>query len=110
MKGLDLGTGTGTLALGLAARGLRVVGGVAEATGMPGCYLPRPRSVASGPRTSVPFEHEEWRGRIRACNGVGAALDHAQVDAFDRELTAMLATEWALIAPPPPVRAHRWHE
>lgn len=32
------------------------------------------------------FTQESWRGRIRACRGVGAALSPAQVEAFDREL------------------------
>lgn len=199
MRVLDLGTGTGSLALGFAARGLRVVGldpssmlldvarrratelgfdvdfveGVAEDTGLaassfdlvsagqcwwwfksdaaiaeakrvlePGgrilianfSYLPLPGSVPS--RTEeiilqhnpgwtmagdnglypeqvdaldlggfeevetfsyvevVEFDHEGWRGRMRACNGVGAALDPEQVDAFDRDLAAMLAAEF----------------
>ena len=199
MRALDLGTGTGSVALGLAARGLRVVGldpssalldvarrraaehdldvefveGVAEATNLgaasfelvaagqcwwwfdaaaaileskrllaPGgrlvvanfSYLPRPGSVAK--RTEdivlehnpgwtkaggnglypeqvdaldrgglrdvetwsyvedVRFDHERWRGRIRTCNGVGAALEHHQIAAFDRDLAAMLAAEF----------------
>jgi hypothetical protein len=32
----------------------------------------------------VPFTRESWRGRIRACRGVGAALTVEQVAAFDR--------------------------
>jgi len=43
---------------------------------------------------SVPFTHEGWRGRIRACNGVGAALAPAKIDLFDRELAALLASEF----------------
>lgn len=199
MRVLDLGTGTGSLAIGLAARGLRVVGldpsselldvarrratelalsvdfveGVAEDTGLaassfdlvsagqcwwwfegdaavaeakrvlaPGgriliasfSYLALPGSVPlrteeivlrhnpgwtkaggnglypeqvdalelgglEGVETfsyveTVGFDHQGWRGRMRACNGVGAALDDEQVEAFDRDLAAMLAAEF----------------
>lgn len=199
MKALDLGTGTGSLALGLAARGLRVVGldrssqlldvarrragelgldvdfaeGVAEDTGLapssfdlvtagqcwwwfepdaaiaeakrvltPGgrllianfSYLPLPGSVpvrteqlvlqhnpgwtmagSNGLYPSqvdaldlsglvgvesfsyvevVGFDHEGWRGRMRACNGVGAALGPAQVEDFDRDLAQLLVAEF----------------
>lgn len=31
----------------------------------------------------VPFTHESWRGRIRACRGVGAALSPEEVKEFD---------------------------
>ncbi|QYK48571.1 MAG: class I SAM-dependent methyltransferase [Phycisphaeraceae bacterium] len=37
-----------------------------------------------------PFNHEEWRGRMRTCNGVGASLDAARVASFDADLAAML--------------------
>jgi len=37
------------------------------------------------------FTHEAWRGRMRACSGVGASMPPADVEAFDRELAAMLA-------------------
>lgn len=199
MRVLDLGTGTGGLALGLAARGLDVIGldpskalldvarrravetqrnatfivGTAEDTGQEAarfdlvtagqcwwwfdaelalsevqrvskpearllianfCYLPTPGSVAgrtedlilehnpgwskageSGIFESqvrdldagglravesfsyvepVAFTHAGWRGRVRACNGVGAALDPAAVDAFDRDLAARLQLEF----------------
>ena len=40
------------------------------------------------------FSHEAWRGRIRTCNGVGSALDAAQVDRFDAELADLLASEF----------------
>jgi len=43
---------------------------------------------------SVVFTHEGWRGRIRACNGVGAALSPGAVGAFDRDLAALLAAEF----------------
>lgn len=37
------------------------------------------------------FSRESWRGRIRACRGIGAALNHEQVDAFDREHAELLS-------------------
>jgi len=196
MRALDVGTGTGSLALGLGTRGLHVVGlepssellevarrragelgidvpfveGTAEATGLepasfdlvtaghcwwwfdapravaearrvlkPGgrllmanfSYLPTPGSVPeaterlvlahnpSWPKAGeigihgeqvrdldaaglldvesfsylepVTFTHEAWRGRMRACSGVGASMPPADVEAFDRDLAAMLA-------------------
>ena len=42
----------------------------------------------------VRFSHEAWRGRIRACNGVGAAMDTARVEAFDQHLAARLLEEF----------------
>jgi SAM-dependent methyltransferase len=42
----------------------------------------------------VTFTHEGWRGRIRACSGVGASLVPAAVEAFDRELTELLAASF----------------
>ena len=44
--------------------------------------------------TDVRFSHEGWRGRIRTCNGVGAALDPQQVEDFDAELGALLARDF----------------
>jgi SAM-dependent methyltransferase len=41
-----------------------------------------------------PFTHASWRGRMRACNGVGASLSPAQVAAFDAELGQVLAREF----------------
>ena len=38
----------------------------------------------------VPFTHQGWRGRMQACNGVGASLEPAAAAAFDRELATML--------------------
>ena len=41
------------------------------------------------------FTHEQWRGRIRTCNGVGSGvLTDRQVDVFDRELAAVLEREF----------------
>ena len=40
---------------------------------------------------SIPFTRESWRGRIRACRGVGATLDAEQVAAFDGEHEALLS-------------------
>jgi len=57
------------------------------------------------------FTHEGWRGRMRACNGVGGSLPPDKVEAFDRDLEAMLARDyrhepvvvwhrvWVVIAP-----------
>ena len=39
----------------------------------------------------VAFTHESWRGRMRACRGVGAALASDQVEAFDAALARWLA-------------------
>jgi len=38
-----------------------------------------------------PYSHEAWRGRIRASAGVAASLDASRVEAFDRDLAALLA-------------------
>ncbi|HEY4957452.1 MAG TPA: methyltransferase domain-containing protein [Caldimonas sp.] len=38
----------------------------------------------------VPFTRESWRGRMRACRGVGATLPAEQVAGFDAELAAWL--------------------
>lgn len=39
---------------------------------------------------SIYFTRESWRGRIRACRGIGASLNQEQVDAFDREHAELL--------------------
>lgn len=39
----------------------------------------------------VPFTAERWRGRIRACRGVGATLLAPEVEAFDTAHAALLA-------------------
>ena len=38
----------------------------------------------------VPFTHAAWRGRMRACRGIGATLDPAAVAAFDVAHAALL--------------------
>jgi SAM-dependent methyltransferase len=38
----------------------------------------------------IPFTRESWRGRIRVCRGVGAALPADEVARFDREHDALL--------------------
>ena len=39
---------------------------------------------------SLTFSRESWRGRIRACRWIGAALASEQTEAFDREHEALL--------------------
>lgn len=51
----------------------------------------------------VPFSHLDWRGRMRACRGIGATLDPEAVAAFDTEHAALLAR----IAPDPFTVRHR---
>jgi len=51
----------------------------------------------------VPFSRDAWRGRVRASRGVGASLTPDEVDAFDQEHAALLAT----IAPPEFTVTHR---
>jgi SAM-dependent methyltransferase len=38
----------------------------------------------------LPFTRESWRGRIRACRGVGASMSDAEVAAFDHEHAQLL--------------------
>jgi SAM-dependent methyltransferase len=40
----------------------------------------------------VPFTRETWRGRIRACRGIGASLAAEEVERFDAEHSGLLAT------------------
>jgi SAM-dependent methyltransferase len=42
----------------------------------------------------IPYTHEGWRGRMRASAGISASLPSEQVQAFDAELSAMLAREF----------------
>lgn len=51
----------------------------------------------------VPFTRASWRGRMRACRGVGATLGAAQIDAFDVALAAWLEAH----APPAFTVRHR---
>ncbi len=39
----------------------------------------------------IPFTAEAWRGRIRACRGIGATLDDDAVQRFDRAHAGLLA-------------------
>lgn len=41
-------------------------------------------------REALGFTRESWRGRIRACRGIGAELSAEEVQAFDAELDALL--------------------
>ena len=41
-------------------------------------------------RVDVPFTREGWHGRMRACRGVGAAMDESQLRAWDEEHFRML--------------------
>ena len=43
----------------------------------------------------VPFTRAGWRGRMRACRGVGAALPDGDVAAFDAALAAWLEANTA---------------
>jgi SAM-dependent methyltransferase len=52
---------------------------------------------------AIPFTHEGWRGRIRACRGIGATLKAEEVAAFDVEHGALLRR----IAPDPFTVLHR---
>lgn len=51
----------------------------------------------------IPFTRESWRGRFRACRGVGASLSPEEVAAFDAELAALLEE----IVPPAFTVVHR---
>lgn len=42
----------------------------------------------------VLFTHEEWRGRMRSSNGVGASLSESAVAAFDAELAGILRSRF----------------
>lgn len=51
----------------------------------------------------VPFTRESWRGRMRACRGVGATLSADEVAAFDEEHRVLLER----LAPPEFLVRHR---
>ena len=42
----------------------------------------------------IPYDHESWRGRMRASAGIAASLAPDQVQAFDAELAAMLGKDF----------------
>ena len=42
----------------------------------------------------IPWSHEEWRGRIRACNGVLALGMGPKIQEFDRDLATLLREEF----------------
>jgi SAM-dependent methyltransferase len=70
-----------------------------DAAGFDGIVPPLPPWTPSDIRlddffwfdVDVPFDHETWRGRIRACRGIGASLKPREVAAFDREHARLLA-------------------
>ncbi|MBI3709427.1 MAG: class I SAM-dependent methyltransferase [Proteobacteria bacterium] len=39
---------------------------------------------------AIPFTRDSWRGRMRACRGIGASLPPEDVERFDREHDALL--------------------
>jgi SAM-dependent methyltransferase len=59
---------------------------------------------------TIPYSHAAWRGRLRACSGVGASLPSDAVEGFDAELRELLHARfpvepmdvphrvWALVA------------
>lgn len=52
------------------------------------------------------YSHEDWRGRIRTCNGVGSGgLPPSEVERFDAALAALLAAKYP---DPMPVRHRLW--
>ena len=42
-------------------------------------------------RVDVSFTRESWHGRMRACRGVGAAMNPEQLNAWDKEHMKMLS-------------------
>jgi SAM-dependent methyltransferase len=52
---------------------------------------------------AIPFTRESWRGRVRACRGIGATLAPEQIEAFDREHEKLLQS----IAPESFTVSHR---
>ena len=41
-------------------------------------------------KMEIPFTHRSWRGRIRACRGIGASLPKEEIIKFDNELSNLL--------------------
>jgi len=44
---------------------------------------------------NLSFTHERWRGRLRACNGVGASLATDEIHEIDAEIRCMLEEEFS---------------
>ncbi|SEF85599.1 hypothetical protein SAMN02910276_01236 [Butyrivibrio sp. Su6] len=65
-KVLDIGTGTGVLPRNMHRYGAKWIG------------------------TDIPFTRECWHGRMRACRGVGAAMDETQLHAWNEDHMQML--------------------
>lgn len=42
----------------------------------------------------VVYTHEGWRGRMRACGGVGGSMDSETIEAYDRSLADILSKEF----------------
>jgi hypothetical protein len=58
-------------------------------------WLPRKTRLPRHPSNhayeeGIPFTRESWRGRIRACRGIGATFPADEVERFDREHEALL--------------------
>lgn len=51
-----------------------------------------------------PFTHEQWRGRMRTCNGVGASLGAVRIASFDADLESLLAERFPVQPIPVPHR------
>ena len=43
---------------------------------------------------NVVYTHEGWRGRMRACGGVGGSMDSDTIVAFDHNLADLLSKEF----------------
>lgn len=43
---------------------------------------------------NVAYTHEGWRGRMRACGGVGGSMDSETIEVFDRNLADLLSKEF----------------
>ena len=111
-KAVDLGTGTGTLARGLAKAGCDVIGIVPSVEKLIEKF--NPEWAMGGGNGIYPqwfqhmgdagfqeirsfsydedarYSHEGWRGRIRASAGVAASLPPEKVEMFDAELARVL--------------------
>jgi ubiquinone/menaquinone biosynthesis C-methylase UbiE len=45
-------------------------------------------------KESIRFTGESWRGRIRACSGIGASLPEEKIRVFDNELNTLLSEKY----------------